>query len=111
MALMVIDFGIQQKLAAIILELYDVLSKQEFGCRAQEISSPDARGALMDRAQLLMRDWHELHEFDEDAHANPVLVKALLIMYSDTVASYHEATAQAGNSGVSSDPYQLPERR
>jgi hypothetical protein len=84
------DFGIQRKLADIILELYDVLCLQEHGCRVLDLEDHDSRNAVTDRAQFVLNSWHELHEFNEEAYANSDLVRTLLIMYSDTIATYHE---------------------
>jgi hypothetical protein len=89
----------QTKLAAIILELYDVMSLQDCGCHIVALTAAEDRAAIADRAQNVLNNWHELHEFDEAAHAQPELVRTLLTMYSDMIASYHEVAA--GKDGPS----------
>lgn len=82
---------IRVQLAKVILEVFDLISLQEHGCKCGDIPDETDRQAIMDHAQDIMQNWHECHEFAAESFANPVLLKALLQMYSDINAAYHEA--------------------
>ena len=84
------DQELQVRLAALFIEICDVQCRQSHGCKIDELSQETSRQEVMDLAQTVIEDWHELHEFDPAAFANPVLLRALLNMYSDLVAEYHQ---------------------
>ena len=84
------DQELQVRLAALFIEICDVLCRQSHGCKIDELSQETSRQEVMDLAQTVIEDWHEYHEFDPAAFANPVLLRALLNMYSDLVAEYHQ---------------------
>lgn len=82
---------IENQLAAVILEIFDAMAQQMRGCSIGDIADEDDRNAVMDEAKSVMENWHEFHEFDRDAFSNPVLMNALLTMYSDVLAANREA--------------------
>ena len=82
---------LQVRLIALIIELCDVLCRQSQGCKFDVLSQDTSCQEVTDLARTVIEDWHELHEFDPAAFANPVLLRALLNMYSDLVAEYHQA--------------------
>ncbi len=84
------DQEVQVRLAVLIIEIYDVLCQQSHRCKIEELAKETSRQEVVDWAQVVMEDWHELHEFDPAAFANPVLLRTLLNMYSDLVAEYHQ---------------------
>lgn len=84
---------IQSRLAAIILEIFDVAALQACGCHIGDVGDLDTKEAIMDDAKTIMANWHELHEFDANAFHNPILMKVLLTMYSDYIAMHHSAQA------------------
>ncbi|WP_373503630.1 hypothetical protein [Aestuariivirga sp.] len=94
------------RLGNIIVELYQALALQKFARPVDALSEAETV-EIADWAGVVLEDWHEGHEFEERLFDNPVLIRTLLVMYSDAISTCHAAmAAPAGIEGCAKQPIQ-----
>ena len=94
------------RLGRIIVELYQALALQKYARPVDALSEAETE-EIAEWAGEVLEDWHECHEFEVRLFENPVLIRTLLVMYSDAISTCHAAmAAPAGTEGGAEQPIQ-----